>query len=161
MMMHWTGRIRFVGRRHGFSLIEVLIVVVILAVLAAVIIPHVTDVSDDAKTSTLKHNLYTLRAQIGMYTVTHNGAYPTIQNQTLPQLISATNSSGQVGPAGTDYPYGPYLAGGRFAVNPFDQKNTVTATGSFPPTASTSDGGWLYKESTGQIAPNTDGHLSD
>jgi type II secretory pathway pseudopilin PulG len=138
-----------------------LIVVVILAVLAAVIIPHVTDVSDDAKTSTLKHNLYTLRAQIGMYTVTHNGAFPTVQNQTLPQLVSATNSTGQVGPAGSDYPYGPYIAGGRFAVNPFDQKNTVTETDDFPPKASTSDGGWLYKPVTGQIAPNTDGHLAD
>jgi general secretion pathway protein G len=160
-MIHWIQRFRSDFNRHGFTLIEVLIVVVILAVLAAVIIPHVTDVSDDAKTSTLKHNLYTLRAQIGMYTVTHNGAFPTIQNQTIPQLVSATNAAGQIGPAGTDYPYGPYMAGGRFAVNPFDQKNTVTATSVFPPTASTSDGGWLYMESTGQIAPNTDGHLSD
>src|SRR5215475_6955444 len=107
-MLHWFPRSRLIGRRRGFSLVEMLIVVVILAVLAAVIIPHVTDVSDDAKTSTLKHNLYTLRAQIGMYTVTHNGRFPTIQNQTLPQLTSSTNSLGQIGPAGTDFPYGPY-----------------------------------------------------
>lgn len=148
-------------RPSGFSLIEVLIVVVIMAVLAAVIIPHFTDVSNDAKTSSLKHNLYTLRAQIGMYKITHGGAVPTIQNNSLPQLTSATNASGVIGPSGTSFPYGPYIAGGQFATNPFDQKNTVTATAVFPPTASTADGGWLYNETTGQIAPNTNGHLSD
>ena len=51
------------GNSRGFTLIEVLIVVVILAVLAAVIIPHFTDCSDDAKKSTLTHNLSILRAQ--------------------------------------------------------------------------------------------------
>jgi len=38
-------------QRSAFTLIEVLIVVVIISVLAAVIIPQVTDCSDDAKSS--------------------------------------------------------------------------------------------------------------
>jgi general secretion pathway protein G len=149
------------ARRCAFTLIEVLTVVVIIAVLAAVIIPQFADVSNDAKASTLKHNLYTLRAQIEMYKLSHGNAMPTLQNNTLAQLISATDASGVIGPAGLNYPYGPYLAGGVFPLNPYDGKNTVTATSVSPPTASTPDGGWLYNQTTGEIAANTDGHLAD
>ncbi len=147
--------------KFGFTLIEVLIVVVIIAVLSAVVISQVTISTDDAKSSTLKHNLYTLRAQIEMYKLTHNGVVPALSNNTLPQLVSATNSSGQIGAAGPSFPLGPYVAGGRFPVNPFDQKNTVSLTAVFPPTASTVTGGWLYHQATGQIAANSDGHLND
>jgi hypothetical protein len=80
---------------------------------------------------------------------------------TLAQLTSATNAGGQTGAAGPSYPLGPYVAGGRFPVNPFDQQNAVSATAVFPPTASTSAGGWFYHQATGQIAANTDGHLTD
>jgi hypothetical protein len=118
------------------------------------------DTSDDAKRSALVHNLYILRAQIEMYKLKHN-LVPSLQNGTLAQLTSATNVNGDIGPAGSDYPFGPYIAGGRFPNNPYDQKNTVTATTVFPPTATTSDGGWLYDEQSGQIAPNTTGHLDD
>jgi general secretion pathway protein G len=148
-------------RQRGFTLIEVLIVVVIVSVLAAVIIPQFTDCSNDAKSSTLKHNLYTMRAQIEMYKCSHGGTVPTLQNSTLAQLISATDATGAMGTPGPTFPYGPYIAGGKFPINPFDQKNTVTATAVFPPTASTPDGGWLYHQPSGQIAANTDGHLSD
>jgi general secretion pathway protein G len=147
--------------RSAFTLIEVLIVVVIVAVLAAVIIPQFVDCSDDAKTSTVKHNLYTMRAQIEMYKNSHGGSVPTLQNGTLAQLISATDASGAIGTPSEKFPYGPYIAGGKFPVNPFDQKSTVSATSVFPPKTSTSDGGWLYHEASGQIAANTDGHLSD
>ena len=81
-------------RQRGFTLIEVLIVVVIVSVLAAVIIPQFTDCSNDAKSSTLKHNLYTMRAQIEMYKCSHGGTVPTLQNSTLAQLISATDATG-------------------------------------------------------------------
>jgi general secretion pathway protein G len=147
--------------RRAFTLIEVLIVVVILAVLAGIMIQHVVVSTDDAKRSTLVHNLYVLRAQIEMYKLNHNGAVPGLQSNSLPQLTSATNSSGTIGASGPNFPFGPYVAGGQFPANPFDQKNTVTSTAVFPPTASTSAGGWLYHEATGRIAANTDGHLDD
>ena len=148
-------------QRSAFTLIEVLIVVVIISVLAAVIIPQVTDCSDDAKSSSLKHNLYTMRAQIEMYKLSHGGAVPALQNGTLDQLISATDASGTIGAPGATFPFGPYIAGGKFPVNPFDQKSTVSSTAVFPPTATTAAGGWLYHERSGQIAANTVGHLND
>ena len=60
--------------RSAFTLIEVLIVVVIMAILAATIIPQFTDSTKDAKTSTAKMNLATLRAQIQLYRTQHTGA---------------------------------------------------------------------------------------
>jgi general secretion pathway protein G len=147
--------------RCAFTLIEVLTVVVIIAVLAAVIIPQFADVTNDAKASTLKHNLYTLRAQIEMYKLSHGNAVPSLQNNTLAQLILATDANGDIGTPGPTYPYGPYLAGGVFPLNPYDGKNVVTATNVTPPTASTPDGGWFYNQTTGEVSANTDGHLTD
>lgn len=148
-------------RRSGFTLVEILIVVVIVAIISAVLLEHVVVSTDSAKQSTLVHDLYTMRIQIEMYKLNHNGVVPTLQNHALPQLLSATNSSGTLGAAGPNFPYGPYIAGGVFPANPFDQQNIVTVTAVFPPTVSTGAGGWLYYQTTGQIAANTAGHLTD
>lgn len=147
-------------RSAGFTLIEVLIVVVIMAVLAATIIPQFSSSTTDAKTSTMQFNLHTLRSQIELYKLDHAGAVPALTNSALPQLTSATDASGNIGAQGPAFPKGPYIQG-NFPANPFDGKNTVTATAVFPPTATTTDGGWLYYAATGQIAPNTAGHLTD
>ena len=63
--------------RHGFTLIEVLIVVVILAVLAATIIPQFTDSTEDAQESVLLTNLKILRTQIQVYRAHHGGLAPS------------------------------------------------------------------------------------
>jgi general secretion pathway protein G len=149
------------ARRTGFTLIEVLIVVVIMAVLAATIIPQFASSATDAKNSALKFNLHGLRQQIEMYKLQHNGAMPTIQNSSLPQLTSSTDVNGNIGAQGPTYPFGPYIQGGLLPANSIDGQTTVSATAVFPPTASTSTGGWLYNAASGQIAPNTDGHLTD
>lgn len=63
-------------RRSGFTLIEILIVVIILGILAAIIIPQFTEASSEARESTLVSNLQTLRSQIGLYKVQHNDVLP-------------------------------------------------------------------------------------
>lgn len=146
------------ARRSGFTLVEILIVVVIMAVLAATIIPQFTASSEDAKVSALKYNLHTLRSQIELYRMQHNGNAPAITDGTLPQLLGTTNADGEIG-TGTNYPYGPYITG-PFPVNPLDNKSDVVATSTWPGTA-TAAGGWLYQASTGKIAPNTAGHEND
>jgi len=144
------------SRRVGFTLIEVLIVVMIMAVLAATIIPQFSSSTKDAKTSSLQFNMHTLRSQIEMYKVHHLGNYPAITNGALPQLTSATNVQGQTGTAGTNYPYGPYIDQ-QLPANPFDNSNKVTAVatpGQKPTAAVGADGGWQYDASTGAIWPN-------
>src|SRR5688500_1708203 len=76
--------------RSGFTLIEILIVVVIMAVLAAAIIPQFRASTEDAKGSTLKFNLHTMRNQVALYKVHHRGTVPQISANDLPQLRSAS-----------------------------------------------------------------------
>lgn len=136
--------------RNAFTLIEVLIVVVIMAVLAATIIPQFSSSTKDAKDSSLKFNMHTLRSQIELYKVHHLGDYPTITDDSLPQLTGKTNVKGEIG-TGTGYPYGPYLDG-ELPTNPFNDSNAVAAgTG----TGEVAGGaGWQYDASTGGIWPN-------
>ncbi len=63
-------------RKSGFTLVEILIVVIILGILAAIIIPQFTDASTDAKQSSLDSNLQTLQSQFELYKVQHNDVYP-------------------------------------------------------------------------------------
>ena len=53
--------------RRGFTLIEILIVVVILGILAAVVVPQFTNAADDANDAAVRSQLQTLRGQIELY----------------------------------------------------------------------------------------------
>jgi prepilin-type N-terminal cleavage/methylation domain-containing protein len=55
--------------RRAFTLIEILIVVVILGILAAIVIPQFTDASQEASASNLASQLQTIRSQIELYNV--------------------------------------------------------------------------------------------
>ena len=63
-------------RRAGFTLVEVLIVVVILGILAATVLPQFTSSNDDARESVLVQDLQTLRSQIQLYKFQHDGKFP-------------------------------------------------------------------------------------
>ena len=56
-------------RRSGFTLIEILIVVVILGILAAIVIPQFTNASQDAQVSAVKSQLQTIRSQVELYRI--------------------------------------------------------------------------------------------
>jgi type II secretion system protein G len=62
--------------KRGFTLIEILIVVVILGILAAIVIPQFSDASDDAAANSARSTLATIRSQIELYRFKEN-AEPT------------------------------------------------------------------------------------
>lgn len=66
------------ARRHnsGFTLIEILIVVIILGVLAAIALPLFAGTTDDARNSTFVTNLRSLSEQFRLYEL-RNGTWPT------------------------------------------------------------------------------------
>ena len=53
--------------RRGFTLIEILIVVVILGILAAIVIPQFSSASQDANDAAVRDQLRTIRLQIEYY----------------------------------------------------------------------------------------------
>ena len=79
--------------RRGFTLIEILIVVVILGILAAIVIPQFTNASQEAAESSVKSQLQTVRSQVELFRVRNNGNLPADFNELM------------VPPAGED----PYL----------------------------------------------------
>ena len=67
-------------RENGFSLVEILIVVCILGILAAIVAPHYTKATTKAKEAAAKKILQILRTQIEKYTTEHNDVPPGYAN---------------------------------------------------------------------------------
>ena len=67
-------------RRFGFTLIELMIVMAIIAVLMAVAVPVYTRAIVRSKESVLKNNLYTMRTVIDEYTYDKQKAPQTLQD---------------------------------------------------------------------------------
>src|SRR5689334_20986294 len=77
-------------RRHsGFTMIEVLIVVVVVGILAAVVVPRFSNASVQAKENTLKTDLRYLRTQIVVYKAQHNDIAPGYPDGDLAALPTA------------------------------------------------------------------------
>ncbi len=64
------------SNQKGFTLVEILIVVIILAILAGVVIPQFSSSSDEAKLSVLQSDLATMRGAAELYYHQHNSTYP-------------------------------------------------------------------------------------
>lgn len=62
--------------RTGFTLIEILIVVVIVGILASMVVPKFADARRDASVSSVRNQLQTLRAQLEVYRIQFKGASP-------------------------------------------------------------------------------------
>lgn len=142
-------------RRNAFTLIEVLIVVIIMAVLAATIIPQFSASTTDAKTSALNFNLHTIRSQIEVYRVHHSGKVPALATFAN-QMTKPTNANGDT--SGSDLIYGPYIQG-KIPANSFNNSNTLVAVGTAgqePSGVVTVDppAGWQYDATTGGFFPN-------
>jgi general secretion pathway protein G len=81
-----NARIR---KTRGFTLVEILIVVIILGILAAIVIPQFTNASQDARKNSLTSQLQTLRSQIELYKLQHLDENP-------PGLDTVGNRDGAV-----------------------------------------------------------------
>jgi general secretion pathway protein G len=101
--------------QKGFTLVEILIVVIILGILAAIVIPQFTNASEDARKSSLTSQLQTLRSQVELYKLQHRDNWPT-SDGTLDgtwqwdRLTTRTDENGfAYTDSSTSGPFGPYL----------------------------------------------------
>ena len=123
---------------RGFTLVEILIVVIILGILAAIVIPQFTNASNDARQNSVASTLQTLRGQIELFKIQHADTPPAA-------TALSTCLTGKSGPADTTQApggtLGPYVQS--FPINPCNGLSGVSAA----PAATV---GWVYTVSGGQ-----------
>lgn len=164
--------------QEGFTLIEMIIVIIVLGILAMIIIPQITVSTEDAKVSTLKTSLTGLRNAIELYYHQHNNVYPGMKKTDgsetdvataaeaatafVDQLIKYTEKSGKAaGDSATlTAPLGPYIKGGKLTTNPFDEDNDIlcdiTTTDITTRTADSTTS-WKFYCKTGVLIANDGG----
>lgn len=173
------------GKEAGFTLVELLIVAIILAILAAIVVPQFASSTDDARDAALRSNLAGIRGAIDLYTQQHGNNYPGALASTgatctggtagtgnadtaaafSEQLKYYTNAAGQscsirdINADGIpEFPFGPYVKGD-VPANPItsDATITVVTTGNLDMVGAGAGGGWRYDSTSGKfIADDTD-----
>jgi general secretion pathway protein G len=87
--------------RAGFTLVEVMVVVVILGILAVLIVPRVLGRTDEARAAAAKHDIAAIMQSLKLYRL-DNGRYPTSE-----QGLQALTTRPQSPPVPTNWK--PYL----------------------------------------------------
>lgn len=153
-------------RQSGFTLVELLIVVVILGILAAVAIPQFNNSAEEARASNLQSNLAILRNSLEFYRTNHAGKYPgypvgggtPTETLTVNQLTLSSKSDGATAAVGTTgFDYGPYIRE-NVPTNPVNNLATIMVLGdaaAFPAADDTT--GWIYQPKTGKLRANSTG----
>ena len=166
---------------RGFTLVELLVVVVILTLIAAIVVPRISASTDDAKLAALDADLARLRSAIDRYQVEH-GAYPGSRDAAggscagrsgtgttsspaeraitfVEQLTLYTNPGGKAcSLPDTAHRFGPYLktaepGAAGLPANPVTGSNVVrvVVSGDLALASSASGGGWLYDPVSGRL----------
>ncbi len=117
-------------KKNGFTLLELLIVVSIIAILAATLIPNFVGFDSEARITATKTNLGSLRTRLSMFRA-KEGRYP----QALDELTSTTYND-----LGIEKPYLESIPV-EFISNK-EGNNTVENINSSDPMPN--DGGWVY-----------------
>lgn len=140
--------------KKSFTLVELLIVVAILGILAAVTLPMVQGYIQQAKESASKDNLRILRNTIELYAARHGGVPPGYLNNDPSQIPSKLDLLIQL--TGENYlnqiPENPFNGYGSFRIK------IIVNNDPFPDTP-TGNFSWMYKPATKEIRldwPGTD-----
>ena len=156
---HRSGAAR---RQAGFTLVEILIVVIILGILAAIVIPQFATASEDARRNSLASLLQTLRGQIELYKLQHLDENPPglapagLRDGSIAwaEMIVKTDKDHTLNPTGL---FGPYLQA--MPVNAISINAPANAVDVFVVTADVTPGGasgagsagWVYNRNNGKL----------
>ena len=156
--------------KKAFTLVELMIIVAILGIIAAIALPQFQTHTQQAKESAAKESLRILRNAIELYSIQHNDVPPGYPNGDVTaapsvtvlvyQLCTATKATGEYAAVGTaGYDLGPYIP--KFPENPFNNLTSIDLLNNIEdmPTGATGNFGWIYKPATKNIRldwPGTD-----
>lgn len=132
--------------RRAFTLVEILIVVVILGILAAIVIPQFTNATEESQRTATLDQLVKIRRAVEVYWV-RNNAYPSIQagDGTWGEIVDPNSKTYLRG-----IPPNAWVGGAN--AKRIEMRST-------PDTGYTSAYGWIYSSATGQIwAASFDGN---
>ena len=90
-------------RARGFTLIEIMVVITILGILAALIVPRVVGRTDDARIAAAKQDIASIQQALKLYRL-DNGAYPTTE-----QGLRALLAKPTIEPIPPNWKQGGYL----------------------------------------------------
>jgi general secretion pathway protein G len=129
----------------GFTLVEILIVVVILGILAAIVVPQFVSAASESRISSIKMDLNRIRQQLEVYREQHQGNYPPLASF-AEQMTQPTDADGTTNATRTPaFPFGPYIY--QIPKNP---RNDLATVGN----GAVDTSGWYYNESTGEFRAN-------
>lgn len=131
--------------KRGFSLVELMIVVAVLGILAALVVPQFQSHVTEAKQSAARNNLHILRVAIELYAARHDDVPPgypnddTTQNPDFATFLLQMTKTGR------------YLS--NIPINPFNDTKTIGFIGDAEqfPAEATGGFGWVYKPATKAI----------
>ena len=150
---------------RAFTLVEILLVVMIIGVLAAIVLPEFSNATDVSKASMMADNLRILRTQVEVFKSQHYDVppgYPDCDRGNtatdaafIAQMTMASTESGDLAAEGTaGYPYGPYLR--EVPANPFNGKTSIEVVAVMPAAADESHG-WVYCPTTMEFRSDSKG----
>jgi len=115
-------RCRF-GDRKGFTLIEIMVVMVILGILAGLIIPRIMGRPEEARRTKARIQIESIETALKLYKL-DNGSYPTTE-QGLQALVEPPS----VGKLASSWREGGYLEKGRVPKDPWDSEYVYLCPG--------------------------------
>jgi general secretion pathway protein G len=134
---------------RGFTLVEVLIVVIILGILAAIVIPQFATATGATRKAAMVDQLQMLRVQILLFRIQHGDTAPALDGNNWDDLLNGTTYQGR--------PCGPYISAiPRNTVNGLNKVLVIATDPNFGDGVAEAGIGYLYNPSNGMIwATNT------